>query len=163
MERRHGPTVLVMGRQNLPVLDRQTYAAASGVQRGGYVLWESLDDSEAILIGTGSEVPIALDAGKILEEKGIRARVVSLPTWTLFDAQSSEYRNSVLPSEIKARVSIEAGTTMGWERYLGFDGVAMGIPHFGAPAPAGVLYEKFGPTARRMAGEAEYLVMQGDR
>ena len=161
MERRYGPTVLVMGRQNLPVLDRGTYAAAAGVQRGGYVLWEGSENPEAILIGTGSEVHIALDAGKILEEKGITARVVSLPSWKLFDAQSADYRNSVLPSRVRARVAIEAATTMGWERYVGLEGVALGIPHFGASAPAAVLYEKFGLTAQRMADEAETLVKRG--
>ena len=161
MERRDGPTVLVMGRQNLPVLDRTAYAPAAGVQRGGYVLWESpniSDNPEAILIGTGSEVHIALDAGKLLEEKGIMARVVSLPSWKLFDAQSAHYRNSVLPSKVRARVAIEAATTMGWEGYVGLEGVTLGIPHFGASAPAGVLYEKFGLTAQRMADEAEILV-----
>ena len=158
MERRDGPTVLVMGRQNLPVLDRETYAAAAGVQRGGYVLWESSDKPEAILIGTGSEVHIALGAGKILEEKGIMARVVSLPSWKLFDAQPPDYRNSVLPAKVRARVAIEAATTMGWERYVSTEGVTLGIPHFGASAPASVLYEKFGLTAQRMAVEAEILV-----
>jgi transketolase len=147
------------------VLDRKAYAAAAGVQKGGYVLWEgqkSSDDPDVILIGTGSEVHIALDAAKILEDKGIMSRVISLPSWKLFDAQPSDYRNSVLPTKVRARVSIEAATTMGWERYVGFDGVAMGIPHFGASAPAGVLYEKFGLTAQRMADEAENLVKQGN-
>ena len=161
MERRDGPTVLVMGRQNLPVIDRGTYAAASGVQRGGYVLWESPNTSnkpETILIGTGSEVHIALEAAKLLEDKGIAARVVSLPSWELYDGQSTEYKESVLPADTRARVSVEAATTLGWERYVGFDGVAVGIPHFGASAPAGVLYEKFGLTAQRMPDEAEILV-----
>ncbi len=90
------------------------------------------------------------------------ARVVSLPSWKLFDTQTDSYRNSVLPGNIRARVSIEAAATMGWERYVGFDGIAMGIPHFGASAPAGVLYEKFGLTAQRMADEAENLVKQGN-
>ena len=125
------------------------------------MLWESpniSDRPEVILIGTGSEVHIALDAGKILEERGIMARVISLPSWKLFDAQSADYRNSVLPSNIRPRVAIEAATTMGWERYTGIDGVTLGIPHFGASAPAGVLYEKFGLTPQRMADEAETLV-----
>ncbi len=122
------------------------------------MLWESSDEPEAILIGTGSEVHIALDAGKILEEKDIMARVVSLPSWKLFDGQPTDYRNSVLPSNIRARIAIEAATTMGWERYVGIEGVTLGIPHFGASAPAGVLYEKFGLTAQRMADEAETLV-----
>ena len=158
LERRNGPTVLVMGRQNLPVLDRGTYAAAAGVQRGGYVLWESSDSPDVLLIGTGSEVHIALDAGKILEEKGVAARVISLPSWELFDAQSADYRNGVLPPTVGARVAIEAGTTMGWERYVGPEGICLGMKTFGASAPAGVLYEKFGFTAQRMAEEAETLV-----
>ena len=158
MERRNGPTVLVMSRQNLTVLDREAYAAASGVLRGGYILWESSDKPEAILIGTGSEVHIALDAGKILEEKGIASRVVSLPSWELFDEQPADYRSGVLPSDVRARVAIEAGTPMGWERYVGIEGVMLGMSHFGASAPAGVLYEKFGLTAQRMADEAEALV-----
>ena len=158
MERRNGPTVLVMSRQNLTVLDREAYAAASGVLRGGYILWESSDKPEAILIGTGSEVHIALDAGKILEERGIASRVVSLPSWELFDEQPADYRSGVLPSDVRARVAIEAGTPMGWERYVGIEGVTLGMSHFGASAPAGVLYEKFGLTAQRMADEAEALV-----
>ena len=158
MERRNGPTVLVMSRQNLTVLDREAYAAASGVLRGGYILWESSDKPEAILIGTGSEVHIALDAGKILEEKGIASRVVSLPSWELFDEQPADYRGGVLPSYVRARVAIEAGTPMGWERYVGIEGVTLRMSHFGASAPAGVLYEKFDLTAQRMADEAEALV-----
>jgi transketolase len=158
MERKNGPTVLVMSRQNLTVLDREVYAEASGVQRGGYILWESSDKPEVILIGTGSEVHIALDAGKILEEKGFASRVVSLPSWELFDEQPADYRSGILPSDVKARVAIEAGTPMGWERYVGLEGVTLGISRFGASAPAGVLYEKFGFTAEHMADEAEALV-----
>ncbi len=94
----------------------------------------------------------------MLEERGITSRVVSLPSWKLFDAQPTDYRSSVLPSNVRARVAIEAATTMGWERYVGIEGVILGIPHFGASAPAGVLYEKFGLTAQRMADEAETLV-----
>ena len=109
-------------------------------------------------MSTGSEVHIALDAGQILREKGIRARVVSLPSWELFDAQPAEYRNSVLPPEVRARVSIEAATSLGWERYTGLDGVAIGMSGFGASAPASVLYQEFGITAQRMAEEAETLI-----
>ena len=156
--RRHGPTVLVMGRQNLPVLDRETYASAGGVARGGYVIRDSSGEPEVILIGTGSEVHIALDAGHMLREKGIQARVVSLPSWELFDAQPLEYRTTVLPPQIRARVSIEAASRLGWERYTGLDGVAIGMSGFGASAPASVLYQEFGITAQRMAEEAESLV-----
>ena len=158
MERCSGPTMLALIRQNLPVLDRREMAAASGTRRGGYVLWETADTPEVILIGTGSEVHIALEAGRMLAKDGVAARVVSLPSWELFDAQPAEYRLAVLPPEVRERVSIEAATSMGWERYVGIDGVAIGLSHFGALAPAPVLYEKFGLTARRMVDEARKLL-----
>ncbi len=113
---------------------------------------------DVILIGTGSEVHIALEAAKLLQKDGTAARVVSLPSWELFDAQPEEYRASVLPPGVRARVSIEAAASVGWERYVGLDGVAIGIPHFGASAPAATLYEKFGLTAEHMAEEARRLV-----
>ena len=160
MTRREGPTVLVLGRQNLPVLDHGDDAPVSQVKLGGYVLWEASNKPDVILIGTGSEVHIALESGKLLREEGIAARVVSLPSWELFEAQPVEYRDSVLPTEISERVSIEAATPLGWDRYVGRGGVAIGIPHFGASAPANVLYEKFGLTAERMAQEARKLVVR---
>jgi transketolase len=160
LERRHGPTVLVLSRQNLPVLERTALAPAEGVRRGGYTLWEATDSPSVILMATGSEVPIALEGGKLLESKGISARVVSMPSWELFDAQPEGYRNSVLPPEIKARVSIEASTPLGWERYVGMAGTAIGVPHFGASAPAEILYEKFGLTPGRVVDAAIRLVNQ---
>jgi transketolase len=158
MERRNGPTALVLSRQNLPVLDRGVLAPASGVGRGGYVLWESSSTPYVILIGTGSEVHIALGAGELLRERGIQARVVSLPSWELFDAQPAEYRDAVLPPGIAARVSVEAGATLGWERYIVSAGVAIGVDHFGASAPGEVLYDKFGLTVARVVEEASGLV-----
>ena len=160
LERRHGPTALVLSRQNLPVLDRSALAPASGARRGGYVLWEASGQPDVILIGTGSEVHIALNAGKLLEEQGVAVRVVSLPSWELFQAQTAEYRDSVLPPGVEARVSIEAATPLGWERYVGLHGVAIGIDHFGASAPAGVLYEQFGLTAQHVADEAARLLQE---
>jgi transketolase len=154
LERCQGPTALILSRQNLPVLDRTTLAPANGVQRGGYVLWEAGTSPELLLIGTGSEVHIALDAGKILEQKGIKARVVSLPSWALFDMQSAEYRNSILPPDIKARVSIEAGIPLGWERYVGQNGVAIGLPHFGTSAPGDVIYKQWGLTSQNVVDTA---------
>ena len=162
LTRRDGPTILVLGRQNLPVLDRRAYAPAEGLQRGGYVVWEASGEPDVILIGTGSEVHIALEAGELLQKKGVSARVVSLPSWEMFDAQPAEYRESVLPANVKARVAMEAATTLGWERYVGAEGVALGIDHFGASAPAAELYERFGLTAQRMAEEAENLVKRRD-
>ncbi|MCL0075269.1 transketolase [Dehalococcoidia bacterium] len=161
LRRRHGPTALVLSRQNLPVLDRSILASASGVQRGGYVLWEASTSPEVILIGTGSEVHVALEAGRILQEKGVPARVVSLASWELFDAQPQEYRNQILPPEIKARISIEAGTPLGWERYIGLDGLAMGVSRFGSSAPAGTIYERLGLTAKAVAEKA--LALLGGR
>ena len=158
LERSHGPTALVLSRQNLPVLDRHALSSASGVQNGGYVLWEGGEQPDVILLGTGSEVHIALEAGKLLQEKSMAARVVSLPSWELFDALPQDYRDSVLPPSVRARVSIEAGTPQGWERYVGLDGVAIGVPHFGASAPGAVIYEKFGLTAQRVVDEAARLV-----
>ena len=163
LERHHGPTALVLTRQNLPVLDRTVLAPASGAQKGGYTLWEAADQPKVILIGTGSELHIALEAGKLLQEKGVAARVVSMPSWELFDAQPAEYRNGVLPPHLKARISIEAATTLGWERYVGLDGVAIGLSHFGASAPAEVLYQKFGITAQRVVEEAIKLTQGGAR
>ncbi|HUV75508.1 MAG TPA: transketolase [Dehalococcoidales bacterium] len=160
LQRRHGPTALLFSRQNLPVLDREALAPASGVQRGGYVLWEAAKQPEVILMVTGSEVHIALEAGKLLQEKGISARVVSLPSWELFDEQPAEYRHSVLPLEVAVRVSIEAGVKLGWERYVGPKGVAIGLSRFGASAPWQVVYEKLGLTARHMADEALRLLQE---
>ena len=158
LERQEGPTALVLTRQNLPVLDRKILAPAGGVQKGGYILLEPKAAPQVILIGTGSEVHIALAAAGILEEKGIAARVVSLPSWSLFDSQTKEYRDSVLPPQIRARVSIEAGSPIGWEHYVGSEGTAIGLSRFGASAPANILYQQFGLTAERMAQEALKLV-----
>jgi transketolase len=161
IERRDGPSVLVTTRQVLPIIDRKTHGAAEGVQRGGYVLLDPPGAPEAILIGTGSEVPLALDAAALLADRGVTARVVSMVSWELFDAQPQEYRDAVLPPSVKARVSVEAGVTMGWERYVGSEGVSVGIDHFGASAPFQTLYQEFGITAERVAGEAEELVKRG--
>jgi transketolase len=163
LQRRHGPTALVLSRQNLPVLDRETLAPASGVQRGGYILWEAATPPDVILISTGSEVHIALEAGKLLQASDVSARVVSLPSWELFDTQPEDYRNSVLPPDIKVRVSIEAGMPLGWERYVGSEGVTIGLERFGASAPGKVIYEQLGLTAKRMTDEALNLLRGGKK
>jgi len=154
VSRCNGPTALITSRQSLPVLDRAELAPADGARRGAYVLWEASTSPEVIIIGTGSEVHIALEAGLGLKEKGVAARVVSMPSWELFDAQPEEYCDSILPPKIKARISIEAATTLGWHRYVGLDGVAIGVDHFGASAPGKVIYEHFGLTARHVMDEA---------
>ena len=154
LERRDGPTALVFSRQNLPVIDRTRMAPASGVERGAYILWEAAASPDVVIIGTGSEVHIALEAGSLLKDKGVNARVVSMPSWELFEAQPADYRNEVLPQNIRARISVEAGTTLGWERYTGIDGSTIGLHRFGASAPGPVLYEKLGITAQHVVDEA---------
>ncbi len=154
-----GPTALIFSRQNLPVLDRTEYASAEGVQRGGYVLWDSDRGApDVILIGTGSETHVALEAGRRLAAAGIKARVVSLPSWELFDRQPADYRDSVLPRDVCARVAVEAGTRLGWEHYVGLDGAVVGMDGFGASAPAAILYEKFGITAENVIAQAKALL-----
>jgi transketolase len=141
------------------VLDRTVLAPATGVKRGGYILREAAGGKPSvIIIGTGSEVQLALEATRLLEEKRIKARVVSLPSWELFQAQPIDYKNQVLPPEVTARISIEAGVTLGWERYVGGDGITIGIARFGASAPYQTIYEKFGLTAPRIVAAALKLL-----
>jgi transketolase len=148
LENRSGPTALILTRQNLPVLDRTVFRPAAGLRRGGYLLWESMQgETETIVIGTGSEVEIAIEAGRRLAAEGLHVRVVSLPSWELFKSQPQEYRDEVLPPAVRARVAVEAGIPLGWERYVGLEGTVVGIDHFGASAPYKVIYEKFGITA----------------
>jgi transketolase len=148
LARNHGPTVLALTRQNLPVLDRQEYQSAQGTAKGAYVLWESKTGKAAIiLIASGSEVHPVLKAAKQLEQEGIPARVVSFPSWELFASQDDAYRGSVLPAEIPLRLAVEAGVAQGWERWIGERGEIVSIDRFGASAPLAVLQEKFGFTA----------------
>jgi transketolase len=159
LERRQSPTAIVLTRQKLPVLDRTVLAQADGVKRGGYILREAAGGQPSIiLIGTGSEVHLALEAAELLADRGIKARVVSLPSWGLFNDQPVDYRNQVLPPDVKSRISIEAGATLGWERYVGCDGISIGISHFGASAPFKTLYEKFGLTVPRIVNAALTLL-----
>jgi transketolase len=155
LERRHGPTALVLTRQNLPVLDRAVLAPAEGLSRGGYVLRrEESGGPDVILIGTGSEVEIALAAAEVLRGRGIRVRVVALPSWELFEAQDASHREAVLPAEVTARVAVEAASPFGWERYVGAGGAVVGIDRFGASAPARVLYRELGITAENVVTAA---------
>lgn len=144
IERRNSPSVLVLSRQALPTFDRSDLAPASEVRRGGYVLWESAETPELILMATGSEVALALQAGRKLADEGRRVRVVSLPSWELFDRQPSEYRNSVLPPSVTTRIAIEAGRSLGWERYTGLSGRVIGMDSFGASGPGPAVFAHFG-------------------
>jgi transketolase len=154
LPRREQPTALVLTRQNLPVLDRDRYAPASGLARGGYVLADCDGEPEVILIATGSEVHIAVEAHETLVVEGVRSRVVSLPSWATFDAQSEQYRESVLPSSVIARVAIEQASPMGWERYVGETGSMIGMTTFGASAPFKDLQQFFGFTPDRVVEAA---------
>ncbi|HNY50690.1 MAG TPA: transketolase [Smithella sp.] len=153
-----GPTTLIFSRQNLPVLDRTICNAASGTRQGGYLLWESAPDPELILMATGSEIALTLTAARKLSETGVKVRVVSLPSWEIFDRQPPEYRESVLPSAIAARIAIEAGIKLGWEHYVGLSGKIIGMETFGASAPAPILYEKFGFTVEKIIETAQQLL-----
>ena len=152
MTRRHNPVGLALTRQNIPILEG---TSAEGVAKGGYVLSEPEGDPQVILIGTGSEVYLAVDAQKALKDKGINARVVSMPCVEWFDEQDSSYRDSVLPPTVKARVVVEAGIAMPWYRLVGDAGEIVSIEHYGASADYKVLYEKFGITAEAVTAAAE--------
>ncbi len=156
MERRDGPTALVLSRQNLLVLDRAQVAAASGLQRGGYVLSDAggAGAPDVIVIASGSEVEVAMAAQQQLVGQGARARVVSLPCWEVFAAQPADYRDAVLPPAVRARVSVEAGVTLGWRTWIGDLGEAVGIDRYGASAPVEVLMEKYGITAGAVVAAA---------
>jgi transketolase len=145
MQLRHQPAVLALSRQPLPTLDRSKYAPASGVAHGAYVLADSPGgDPEVILIASGSELSLAVSAQEQLLAEGIRSRVVSMPSWEIFEHQTEEYRDSVLPSNVKARIAVEQGSTLGWERYVGPTGQVIGMKTFGASAPLKELQRKFG-------------------
>ena len=157
------PACLVLSRQNLPTLDRARYAPASGVARGAYVLADPENGKpEVILIGTGSEIPLCIDAHENLKQAGIAARVVSMPSWELFEQQDQAYRDSVLPPAISARVSVEAGSVIGWDRYVGNTGARIGMHGFGASAPIGDLMKKFGFTPEHIlaASKAQIALAQ---
>ncbi len=152
------PAALVLTRQNLPTLDRSKYASASGLARGGYVLADAADGKpELIMIGTGSEVSLCLAAYEKLTAEGIKARVVSMPSWELFDAQTAEYRDSVLPPAVTRRMAVELGVKQGWEKYIGRCGRFVGMCGFGLSAPVGVLFEHYGFTVDNVVAEARKL------
>ena len=153
-----GPTALALTRQAIPTFDRTRMASAAGLHRGAYVLIES-KNPEVILIGTGSELQLCVAAFEQLDKQGVRARVVSMPSWEIFDEQDAAYRQSVLPDSIPARVSVEAGSTLAWPRYVGADGVAIGRDDFGASAPAKELFKHFGFTPEHVT-EAALTVLE---
>ena len=159
MQLRHEPAALVLSRQPLPTLDRSKYAPASGVARGAYVLADAPgSDPEVILIATGSEVSLAVEAHETLLAEGVRSRVVSMPSWDIFEHQTPEYRDLVLPPQVKARVAVEQASTLGWERYVGAEGRVIGMKTFGASAPLKELQKKFGFEPERIVAAARELL-----
>lgn len=165
MKHTGGPVGLVLTRQKLPVLDRATLAPASGTARGAYVLTDATASElpELILIATGSEVSLALAAHQQLASSGVRSRVVSMPSWELFEAQPKAYRDSVLPPAVSARVSVEAASPFGWERYVGTTGAIIGVNHFGSSAPGPVVMEHYGFTVEHVVATAKSVIADNAR
>ncbi|HXC62940.1 MAG TPA: transketolase, partial [bacterium] len=159
LEQRHRPAALVLSRQALPTLDRAKLGPASGVKRGAYILKEAEGGApQVLLLATGSEVSLCLEAWETLKSKGVRSRVVSLPSWELFEEQDAAYKESVLPAAITARVAVEQASTLGWDRYTGLGGKVVGMHTFGASAPLKALQKKFGFLAEHVADTALCLV-----
>lgn len=157
LERSDGPAFLALTRQKVPTLDRSAsgLADARGLRRGGYVLAEADSDSpRAILLASGSEVRLALEARQMLQDRDIPTRVVSLPSWFLFQNQDPDYRDEVLPPSVPVRISVEAGATLGWERWTGSAGASVGLDRFGASAPWQDLYRELGITAEAVVDAA---------
>jgi transketolase len=167
IERRHAPTAIVFSRQALPVLTGTANGGAEGALRGAYVVSDGPERRiDAIIIATGSEVSVAIEAQTLLAERGVSARVVSMPCWELFEEQDQAYRDDVLPADVKARLSVEAGVTLGWRRWVGNEGDCIGIDgRFGASAPYQAVMRALGFTAEHVAARAQALVerLQGVR
>jgi transketolase len=157
LDRSDGPVALSLSRQKVPTLDRSDLAPASGVERGAYTLWES-GTPDLILIATGAEVALALEAGRKIAQDGTHVRVVSMPCWELFEEQPHEYRDEVLPPEVAARLSIEPGVELGWSKWVGDRGDSISIEHFGASAPGNTVLEKFGYNVDNVVARAAALL-----
>ena len=159
IERKDGPSLLILTRQNLPTLDRSVYADAGETEKGAYIIKkESSDKPDVILIATGSEVQYALEAAEQLENDAISARVVSMPSWELFEEQTAEYREKVLPENVVTRVSVEAGSTLGWHKWVGSKGIAIGLDRYGESAPYEEVYEHLGITPAKIVEKAKSLI-----
>jgi transketolase len=157
LEREDGPVALALTRQKVPTLDRSSLASAAGVGRGAYVLWESPEANglpDLLLLASGSEVSLALEAARTLDEQRVRARVVSMPCWELFERQPADYRDEVLPPDVKARLSVEAGVALGWERWVGDEGDSVALDRFGASAPGTTVLERLGYTVDNVVARA---------
>lgn len=158
IEHKDGPVALLLTRQKLPTVDRAKYAPAENLEKGAYILIENSKSPDIILIGTGSEVHIALEAYEQLIKDGVNVRVISMPSWEIFERQSKEYKEQILPKSIKKRIAIEAGATLGWEKYVGDSGRIIGINKFGTSAPVGVIFKHYGITAENLLNQAKELL-----
>jgi transketolase len=159
LEQKSRPVALVLSRQNMPTLDRSRFALAEGVRRGAYILAEAEGGTpDLLLIATGSELSLAIAAREALREEKIRARVVSMPSWELFDEQPEAYRDSVIPPQVRARLAIEAGLPLGWRRYVGDGGSILGVERFGASAPGEVMLREYGFTVENVCERAVALM-----
>ena len=157
--RRHGPTALIFTRQAIPVLDRAIYAPADGLQRGAYILADIGDsDPELILMASGSEVSLITEAGVRLASEGVNVRLVSFPSWELFESQDEVYQNQVLPPDIKMRLSVEAAVSQGWEKWVGDEGDSISVECFGASAPYKTIFENYGLTVENVILRARQLM-----
>jgi transketolase len=159
LKRQNAPTALILTRQNLPTLDRSRFSDAALVEKGAYVLADLGDHHpDIILMASGSEVSLIVEAAEKLVAESVAVRLVSFPSWELFKQQPQEYQLAVLPSSIRARLAVEAGISMGWERFVGTEGAIIGIDHFGASAPATTLFKEFGFTVDHVVNNARKLV-----
>jgi len=158
IESSHKPTVLVLTRQNLPTLPGTAESAREGVEKGAYVISSSENNVDALLLATGSEVNLAVDAQKALAEKGINVSVVSMPSWDRFESQTKEYKESVIPRSVKKRLAIEMGSSFGWDRYTGDEGDVLAIDKFGASAPGDKVIEEYGFTVENVVSKVENML-----
>jgi transketolase len=158
VEHKTGPVALALTRQNLPVFDRTKYSPASGLFKGAYILSGCEGEPDVLLIATGSEVQLAVKAQIELSKENIRSRVISFPSWEIFEKQDENYKQSIFPKAVKKRVVIEAGSPLGWERYAGDEGVIIGIDKFGASAPGNVVMEKYGFTVGNVVGKVKGVI-----
>ena len=159
IETRDRPVALILTRQSVPTLDRNQFGTAEGLRRGAYVLVDAPEGKpDLVLIGTGSEVGLIVRAGEKLTKEGMKVRIVSMPSWKLFDAQSQSYRDSVLPPSMHVRLAVEAGATQGWCKYVGADGNVIGVDRFGASAPGEIVMREYGFTVENVCERAMELV-----
>jgi transketolase len=158
LERQDGPVALSFSRQKVPTLDRSGLAPAARLERGAYTLWQSAESPDLILIATGAEVGLALAAGRRLADDGTSVRVVSMPCWELFEEQPQDYRDEVLPPEVKARLSVEPGVSLGWSKWVGDRGASVSLEHFGASAPGTTVLEQFGYNVDNVVARASSLL-----